>query len=101
VNLKEDILGCLDEVGYSNKCHSGKIFYKKGRKNIIIRNGDNLPLNGFGFQTEDGNSLITFQPRSKTFDFIDFLCMIRICNMESKKIAASLQLLLNEYEKKT
>jgi transposase len=100
VNLEKNILGCLDEVGYANKCHSGKIFYKKGKKNVIIRNGDNLPLNGFGFQTEDGNSLIKFQPTSKTFDFIDVLCMIRVCNMESKEIAASLQLLVIEYEKK-
>ena len=100
MNLKEDILGCLDEVGYANKCHSGKIFYKKGRKNVIIRNGKNLPLNGFGFQTRNGNSLIKFQPKSQTFDFIVVLCMIRICNMESKEIAALLQLLVNEFEEK-
>ena len=98
MNLKEDILGCLDEVGYGNKCHSGKIFYKKGRKNITIRNGKNFPLNGFGFQTEDENSLIKFKPTSKTFDIVTFLCEVRICNMESKKIAALLQLLVNEYE---
>lgn len=67
MNLEEYILGCLDEVGYGNKCHSGKIFYKKGRKNIIIRNGKNIPLNGFGFQTENGNSLMKIKPASKTF----------------------------------
>jgi transposase len=98
--MSEDILGCLDEVGYGNKCHSGKIFYKKDRKNVIIRNGDNFPLNGFGFQSENGNSIIRFQPTSKTFDFIIVLSMIRVCNMESKEIAALLQLLVNEYEEK-
>ena len=88
----------MDEVGYGNKCYSGKIFYKKGRKNITIRNGKSLPLNGFGFQTEDGNSLIKFKPTSKTFDIVTFLCEIRICNMESKEIAALLQILVNEHE---
>lgn len=100
MDLEKDILGCLDEVGYGHKCHSGKIFYKKGKKNIIIRNGDNLPLNGFGFQTENGNSVIKFKPTSKTFDIITFLCEIRIYNMERKETAASLQILVNEYEEK-
>ena len=44
--------------------------------------------------------MIKFQPTSKTFDFIVVLCMIRICNMESKAIAALLQLLVNEFEEK-
>ena len=90
----------MDEVGYGHKCHSGKIFYKKGKKNVIIRNGDSLPLNGFGFQTDDGNSVIRFQPTSKTFDIIVVLCMIRVFNMESKEVAALLQLLVNKYEEK-
>jgi transposase len=90
----------LDEVGYGNKCHSGKIFYKKGKKNIIVRNGDSIPLNGFGFQTEDGNSLMQFKPTSKTFDIVTFLCGIRVANMDSKETAALLQILVNEYEEK-
>ena len=90
----------MDEVGYGHKCHSGKIFYKKGKKNVIIRNGDSLPLNGFGFQTDDGNSVIRFQPTSKTFDIIVVLCMIRVFNIESKEVAALLQLLVNKYEEK-
>ena len=77
-----------------------KYFIKKGRKSIIIRNGNNFPLNGFGFQTENGNSIIKFHPTSKTFDFIVVLSMIRICNMESRKIAALLQHLVNEFEEK-
>jgi len=100
VNPDEDLIGCIDEVGYRNKCYSGKVYYKKGWRNIIIRNGESFPFNGFGFQTSNGNSIIKFQATSKTFDIVTFLCAIRICNMEFKEVAALLQLLVNEYEEK-
>lgn len=57
-------------------------------------------MNGFGFQTEDGNSIIKFKSSSKTPDIITFLCEVRIVNMDSKQIAALLQILVNEFEEK-
>jgi len=54
----------MDEYRYDNKCKSGKLFYKKGFKNEIIRNGDSFAISAFGFQTFDGNSVIKFKSRS-------------------------------------
>ncbi|WP_211263788.1 hypothetical protein, partial [Methanobrevibacter cuticularis] len=96
MNLNKDIVGSLDEARYDNKCNSGKLFYKKGFKNEIIRNGDRFSINAFGFQTFDGNSLIKFKRTARTFDLSTFYCEIRINNMESKENTAKLQLLIDE-----
>jgi transposase len=87
----------LDECRYDTQCKPGKIFYKKGFKNEIVRNGDKFNLNIFGFQTFNGNSLIEFKRRSKTFDMLMFLMEIRVRNGVNKENMGKLQLKINEY----
>jgi len=88
----------LDEARYDNKCNSGKLFYKQGTKNDIIRNGDRFAINAFGFQTSNGTSKVKFSRVARTLDISIFYSIIRIINMESKDNAGKLQLLVDEYE---
>jgi transposase len=75
-------------------------FYKKRFKNQIIRNGDNFLISFFGFATDNGNSVISYRRKSKTFDMDSFLGEIRVNNMECKENAAKLQLLINDFAEK-
>ena len=88
----------MDEARYDNKCNSGKLFYKQGTKNDIIRNGDRFAINAFGFQTSNGTSKVKFSRVARTLDISIFYSIIRIINMESKDNAGKLQLLVDEYE---
>jgi len=97
VNPNKDIIGSLDEARYDNKCNPGKLYYKKGTKNDITRNGDRFSLSFFGFQTFDGNSVARVKRTARTLDLSTFYCDIRINNMESKENTAKLQLLVDKY----
>ena len=97
MNPKKDIIGSLDEARYDNKCNPGKLYYKKGTNNDIIRNGDRFSLNFYGFQTFEGNSVARVKRTARTLDLSTFYCDIRINNMESKENAGKLQLLIDKY----
>ena len=98
MNPDKDIIGSFDEARYDNKCNPGKLYYKKGTKNDVIRNGDRFDLNAFGFQTFDGTSVVKFRRTARTLDLAIVYCAIRINNMESKEEASKLQLLVDEYD---
>ena len=98
MNLDKDIIGSFDEARYDNKCNPGKLFYKKGSKNEIVRNGDRFDLTAYGFQTFDGTSVVKFRRIARTLDLSIVYSEIRINNMESKENAAELQLLIDEYD---
>jgi hypothetical protein len=39
VDPKKDIIRSLDESSFDNKCKPGKLLYKKGCRNEMVRNG--------------------------------------------------------------
>lgn len=95
ITLENSIIGFLDQTACQNIGNSGRIWYKKGNKNILKKKSDKLSVTGIGFQSTNGKSLIDFPEGSKTFDFINFLVKIRIKNSNNPYTKSELNSILN------
>ena len=71
------------------------MYYLLGTKNRRIKDTTKLKINGNGFQSPNGNSLILFQPNTKTYEEIRALIQFRIINCQNKEIIAELKNILS------
>ena len=66
-----------------------------GTKNRRIKDTTRLKINGNGFQCINGNSLILFQPNTKTYEEIKALLQFRMINCTNEEINAELKNILS------
>ena len=71
------------------------MYYLLGTKNTRKKDTTKLKINGNGFQSPNGNSLILFQPNTKTYEEIRALIQFRIINCQNKEIIAELKNILS------
>jgi transposase len=89
IDLNEDIIGFNDESRFNNIHNSGKTWHKKGLKNMINKTLNRESVNVIGFQSINGNSVLSFPERTNRVSFSLHLIEIRSKNMakcESQKI---------------
>lgn len=78
-----------------NKDNTSRLYYPLGTKNIRVKDTTKLKINGNGFQSPNGNSLILFQPNTKTYEEIRALIQFRMINCENKEIITELKNILS------
>lgn len=71
------------------------MYYLLGTKNRRSKDTTKLKINGNGFQCINGNSLILFQPNTKTYEEIKALIQFRIINCTNEEIIAELKNILS------
>jgi transposase len=91
INLNDDIIGFDDASRFDNHHSSGKIWHKKGVKNIIIKSlGKKESINVIGFQPLNGVPVLSCPERSNRATFSIHQFDVRIPNMENEKVANKL-----------
>ena len=61
-----------------------------------VKDTTKLKINGNGFQSPNGNSLILFQPNTKTYEEIRALIQFRMINCQNKEIIEELKNILSD-----
>lgn len=98
IDSDEDIIGFNDESRFNNIHNSGKIWHKKGRKNIIIKTLNRESVNVIGFHSINGHSVLSFPDKTNRITFCLHLIEIRAKNMSSSDIQKILYGLLETDE---
>ena len=97
INLKKDILIFADQTAVQNKYNTSRLYYPLGTKNRLTKITTRIELNANGYQAINGNSLILFQPNTRTFEEIKSLIQLRSINCKNEEIISELQnILTNE-----
>jgi transposase len=86
INPNEDIIGFNDESRFNNVHNSGKIWHKKGRKNIIIKTLNRESVNIIGFHSINGHSVLSFPEKTNRITFCLHLIEIRSINISNSDI---------------
>lgn len=86
INSNEDIIGFNDESRFNNVHNSGKIWHKKGRKNIIIKTLNRESVNVIGFHSINGHSVLSFPEKTNRITFCLHLIEIRSINISNNDI---------------
>ena len=86
INPNEDIIGFNDESRFNNVHNSGKIWHKKGRKNIIIKTLNRESVNVIGFHSINGHSVLSFPEKTNRITFCLHLIEIRSINISNSDI---------------
>lgn len=94
----EDIIGFNDESRFNNIHNSGKIWHKKGRKNIIIKTLNRESVNAIGFHSINGYSVLSFPDKTNRITFCSHLIEVRSKNMSNSDIQKILYELLETDE---
>lgn len=63
---------------------NSRLYYLLGTKNVRVKDTTKLKINGNGFQSPNGNSLILFQANTKTYEEIRALIQFRMINCQNK-----------------
>jgi transposase len=98
INPNEYIIGFNDESRFNNIHNSGKIWHKKGHKNIIIKTLNRESVNIIGFHSENGHSVLSFPDKTNRITFCLHLIEIRANNMSNCAIQKILFKLLGTDE---
>lgn len=77
-----------------NKNNTSRLYYLLGTKNRQTKITTKIKLNANGYQAVNGNSLILFQPNTRTFEEIKSLIELRIVNCENKELIYKLKNIL-------
>jgi len=86
IDSDEDIIGFNDESRFNNVHNSGKIWHKKGRKNIIIKTLNRESVNVIGFHSVNGHSILSFPDKTNRITFCLHLIEVRGKNMSNRDI---------------
>jgi transposase len=70
------------------------VYYLLGTKNRQTKITTRIKLNANGYQAVNGNSLILFQPNTRTFEEIKSLIQLRIVNCEKDELISKLKKIL-------
>lgn len=98
IDPDEDIIGLNDESRFNNVHNSGKIWHKKGRKNIIIKTLNRESVNVMGFHSINGHSVLYFPDKTNRITFCLHLIEVRAKNMSNNDIQKILYGLLETDE---
>ena len=96
LNLSEIIFAFKDQTAVQNKDNTSRLYYLLGTKNVRVKDTTKLKINGNGFQSPNGNSLILFQPNTKTYEEIRALIQFRMINCQNKEIIEELKNILSD-----
>lgn len=96
LNLSEIIFAFKDQTAVQNKDNTSRLYYLLGTKNVRVKDTTKLKINGNGFQSPNGNSLILFQPNTKTYEEIRALIQFRMINCQNKEIIQELKNILSD-----
>ena len=95
--MEKDILVFADQTAVQNKDNTSRLYYLLGTKNRQTKITTRIKLNANGYQAANGNSLILFQPNTRTFEEIKSLIHLRIVNCENEDLISELKnILTNE-----
>ncbi len=95
--MEKDILIFADQTAVQNKDNTSRLYYLLGTKNRQTKMTTRIKLNANGYQAVNGNSLILFQPNTRTFEEIKSLIELRMVNCENKEVIYKLKnILANE-----
>ena len=95
--MEKDILVFADQTAVQNKDNTSRLYYLLGTKNRQTKITTRIKLNANGYQAVNGNSLILFQPNTRTFKEIKSLIQLRIVNCENEDLISELKnILTNE-----
>jgi len=86
IDPDKDIIGFNDESRFNNLHNSGKIWHKKGRKNIIIKTLNRESVNVIGFHSINGYSVLSFPDKTNRITFCLHLIAVRAKNMSNSDI---------------
>jgi hypothetical protein len=75
---------------------NSRLYYLLGTKNVRVKDTTKLKINGNGFQSPNGNSLILFQANTKTYEEIRALIQFRMINCQNKEIIEELKNILSD-----
>lgn len=98
IDLEKDILVFADQTAVQNKDNTSRIYYELGTKNRQTKITTRIKLNANGYQAVNGNSLILFQPNTRTFEEIKSLILLRIVNCENEELKSELKNILADEE---
>ena len=85
-----------DQTAVQNKDTTSRLYYLLGTKNRQTKITTRIKLNANGYQSISGNSLILFQPNTRTFEEIKSLIPLRIVNCENKDLLSELKNILTD-----
>ena len=83
-----------DQTAVQNKDNTSRVYYLLGTKNRQTKITTRIKLNANGYQAVNGNSLIQFQPNTRTFEEIKSLIQLRIVNCEKDELISKLKKIL-------
>ena len=92
--MEKDILVFADQTAVQNKDNTSRIYYELGTKNRQTKITTRIKLNANGYQAVNGNSLILFQPNTRTFEEIKSLIQLRIVNCSNEELKSELKKIL-------
>ena len=92
--MEKDILVFADQTAVQNKDNTSRLYYLLGTKNRQTKITTRIKLNANGYQAVNGNSLILFQPNTRTFEEIKSLIQLRIVNCENEDLISELKNIL-------
>jgi transposase len=98
IDPDEDIIGFNDESRFNNVHNSGKIWHKKGRKNIIIKTLNRESVNVIGFHSVNKDSVLSFPDKTNRITFCLHLIEVRSKNISNNAIQKILYELLKTNE---
>lgn len=85
-----------DHTAVQNKDTTSWLYYLLGTKNRQTKITTRIKLNANGYQATNGNSLILFQPNTRTFEEIKSLIQLRIVNCENEDLISELKNILTD-----
>ena len=94
--MEKDILVFADQTAVQNKDNTSRLYYLLGTKNRQTKITTRIKLNANGYQAVNGNSLILFQPNTRTFEEIKSLIHLRIVNCENEDLISELKNILTD-----
>ena len=83
-----------DQTTVQNKDNISRLYYLLGTKNRQTKITTRIKLNANGYQAVNGNSLILFQPNTRTFEEIKSLILLRIANCVNEDLISKLKNIL-------